>query len=69
MAAHSENSIKIHTATCKGKLKLTVNDKPGLGSFELYTCDSCEYVGRGKKLPEAKPEAPAVKGYKKIQEF
>lgn len=67
MAAHSENSIKIHASKCKGKLKLEINKKPGIGSFELYTCDSCTYVGRGKQVPEAKPEAPSVRDYKKAK--
>lgn len=67
MAAHSENSIKIHTASCKGKLALSINDKGPLGKFELFTCtlgDKCgsatkpgeSYVGRGRRLSDEDAE-------------
>ena len=62
MAAHSDNSIKIHASKCKGKLKLEVKDKPSLkASFRLWTCGSCSYVGRGEKLTEEQAKETRAK--------
>ena len=76
MPAHSENSIKIHAAQCKGKLCLQVVTKKNLkADFELWTCSlkgecgsvtkpgESPYVGRGKRLSpeEAKETRAALK--------
>ncbi len=53
MPAHSPNVIKTHAARCKGRFELEVKFKPNLkANFKLWTCDSCEYVGRGDQLTE-----------------